>query len=111
MRLTQLLFALVLALGSVAATANDYVVSVSGFVCEFCALGVSKKVSKLPFIDRDRYSNGIEMDSENQLVTLAVKQGSTLDPVALNDAVTAAGYNVEEIYVITQTGEREVWQP
>ena len=111
MRLTHYMFALILALGSKPVLAQDYVVSVSGFVCEFCALGVSKKVSKLPFIDRDRYDNGIEMDSENQLVTLAVRDGDSLDAAALSKAVESAGYNVEEIFVVSQTGQREIWQP
>ena len=98
------LFALLL--NAAPAMAQDYVVQVSGFVCEFCALGVSKKVSKLDFVDRTRYDNGLIMDSQNQTVTIAVKEGETLDRASLVEAVESAGYKVESIAAHSLDGER-----
>ena len=111
MRLKHCALALGLTMSAASSTAQDYAISVSGFVCEFCAFGVSKNVSKLPFLDRTRYDKGIEMDPENQLVTLAVRKDAALDRAALTEAIESAGYKVEEIFVLSDTGEKAVWQP
>lgn len=86
--------AMLLFLGfSTQAEAADYVVDVNGIVCEFCSLGVTKKVAKLPFIDKTRYTNGVDVDIENQKVTIAVKDGAELDVDALFEAIESGGYN------------------
>lgn len=85
--------ALLLLSFSVEAEAADYVVDVNGIVCEFCSLGVTKKVAKLPFIDKTRYTNGVSVDIENQRVTIAVKDGANLDVDALFKAIESGGYN------------------
>lgn len=96
---------------SLPADAADYVVDVNGIVCEFCSLGVTKKVAKLPFIDKTRYTNGVNVDIENQQVTIAVKDGAELDVDALFKAIESGGYNpirVRELgadRVIGETGQ------
>lgn len=57
--------ALLCALLSAPTIAKDYVVSVNGIVCEFCAFGVAKKIRKLPFIDKTQLDKGIRVDIEN----------------------------------------------
>ncbi|MDX1517170.1 MAG: heavy-metal-associated domain-containing protein [Woeseiaceae bacterium] len=73
--------------------AEDYVVDVNGIVCDFCAYGVAKKVSKLPFIDNSRFDNGVDVDIENQIVTVAVRDGEKLDQDKLFSAIRSAGYD------------------
>jgi hypothetical protein len=88
------------------ALAQDYVIKVNGIVCEFCAFGVTKKVAKLPFIDNSRYDNGVLVEVENQMVTIAVKQDASLDKIALFAAIESGGYNPVTIWKLTPDGKR-----
>ena len=72
---------------------------------------MSKKVSKLPFIDPSRHNKGVHVDIENQLVTIAVKADAEIDQVALFDAIVSGGYEPIEVFEILPGGERKVWQP
>ncbi len=103
--------ALLIALSFSPAMAQDYVVQVNGIVCEFCSLGVAKKVSKLPFIDQTRFDKGVQVNIENQMVTIAVKPDSKLDKEALFEAIESGGYNPVEIFELTPEGERKAYQP
>ncbi|MFB3081843.1 MAG: heavy-metal-associated domain-containing protein [Gammaproteobacteria bacterium] len=105
------LLALLLALIATPALAQDYVIKVNGIVCEFCSLGVTKKVSKLPFIDRDRYNKGVKVEIEDQMVTIAVKDAAELDKEALFAAIESGGYNPVDIWLLTPEGERVDYQP
>ncbi len=86
------LLALVIALISTPVFAGDYVVNVHGIVCSFCAQGVIKKVSKLPFVDRSKYTNGVKVEIEDQKVTIAVRDDLVLDTTSLFDAIKSGGY-------------------
>lgn len=96
---------------AVPAVAEDYVVEVNGIVCEFCSLGVRKKVSRLPFIDRSKYDDGVEVDIENQMVTIAVTEGAKLDKTVLFKAIESAGYNPVELFLLTEGGDRVAYRP
>jgi copper chaperone CopZ len=102
---------LVVTLGSASAIAQDYVINVNGIVCEFCSLGVTKKVSKLPFVDRAKYNKGVKVDIESQMVTVAVRDDATLDKAALFRAIESGGYNPVEIFSLTPDGERIAYRP
>lgn len=96
---------------SIPALADDYVITVNGMVCEFCSLGVTKKIAKLPFIDRSKYTDGVDVEIENQKVTIAVKEGDVLDKDALFEAIESGGYNPIEIFALSADGERTALQP
>lgn len=91
---------------STTSIADDYVVNVNGLVCEFCAIGVTKKVSKLAFIDNSKYTKGVKVEIEDQMVTIAVKEDSELDKEALFSAIEAGGYNPVGIWKLTPEGEK-----
>ena len=103
--------ALLIALIAMPALAQDYVINVNGIVCEFCALGVTKKVSKLPFIDRSKYDDGVKVEIEDQMVTIAVKDAAELDKNALFAAIESAGYKPVDIWLLTAEGKRLNYQP
>ena len=103
--------ALLIALTSIPALAQDYVINVNGIVCEFCSLGVTKKVSKLKFIDRSKYTKGVKVEIESQMVTIAVKADATLDKATLFAAIESGGYNPVDIWQLTEKGERVAYQP
>ena len=108
MRIT--IFALVVALISTRAVAQDYVINVNGMVCEFCSIGVAKKVGGLSFIDREKYDNGVIVDIENQIVTIAVKKDASMEKSSLFSAIESGGYNPVAIWKLMPNGER-VAQP
>lgn len=111
MRNMALITALLTLFVSAPTFAGDYVVNVNGIVCEFCSLGVTKKVSKLPFIDRTKYDKGVKVEIQNQMVTIAVKDGSKLDVDALFSAIESGGYNPVKVFELEADGSLTAYQP
>lgn len=91
--------------------AADFEIDVDGIVCEFCALGVKKKVSKLDFVDRSKFDDGVKVEVEVQKVTVAVKENMSPDKDKLFAAIESAGYNPKQIFELTAEGERIEYQP
>ncbi len=108
---TKVLGVIVVALLSGPVLAEDYVVHVHGIVCSFCAKGVTKKVSKLPFIDRSKYKKGVKVEIEEQKVTIAVLPDQALDIDALYAAIVSGGYEPIGIFSIDENGELQDYQP
>ena len=77
---------------------NSVVVFARGACCQSCSIGVRTKVATLAFIDQTRFNRGIRLDAKTQLVTLALKPGSSVVPVALKKAVEAAGFVPVNMY-------------
>ena len=50
-------------------------VYVKGLVCPSCAIGIRKNLSKMEGVDKKRFRDGIDMNPETQLVTIALKKG------------------------------------
>lgn len=71
---------------------------VKGLVCPSCAIGVRKNLSKMNGVDKKRFKDGIDMDPETQLVTIALKDGAELDNKDLIERVVDAGYFAVEEY-------------
>lgn len=109
MKATLKAFAVLFALSSAPVYAQNYVIDVSGIVCQFCSLGVAKKVSKLPFIDQSKFDKGVKVDIHNQRVTIAVK--NDLDQAALYTAIKDGGYHPIETYTVLADGSHEVYVP
>ena len=86
--------------------AGDYVVNVNGLVGEFCAVGVTKKVSKLSFIDRSKYTKGVKVEIKEQKVTIAVKGDVEIDKAELFAAIESGGYKPVDLWEIKPSGER-----
>ncbi len=105
------ILALVIALISTPVFAGDYVVNVHGIVCSFCAQGVIKKVSQLPFVDRSKYTNGVKVEIEDQKVTIAVRDDLALDATSLFDAIKSGGYDPVDIWVVSPSGELVPYRP
>jgi hypothetical protein len=108
---TKLSGALILALLSGPVLADDYVVHVHGIVCSFCAKGVTKKVSKLPFIDQSKYNKGVKVEIEEQKVTIAVLPDHALDIDALYAAIVSGGYDPVGVFSFDEHGELQEYQP
>ncbi|MCZ6640886.1 MAG: heavy metal-associated domain-containing protein [Gammaproteobacteria bacterium] len=111
MVLRNTVFALALMLIATPVLAQDYVVTVHGIVCSFCAQGVIKKVSKLPFVDRSMYTNGVKVEIEDQKVTVAVRDDSAIDTVSLFAAIESGGYDPIDVWTVSETGELTTYHP
>ena len=73
-------------------------VYVKGLVCPSCAIGVRKNLSKMKGVDKQRFRDGIDMNPETQLVTIALKAGAKIDNKDLIERVEDAGYIAVEEY-------------
>jgi copper chaperone CopZ len=71
---------------------------VKGLVCPSCAIGIRKNLSKMNGVDKKRFKDGIDMNPETQLVTIALKDGVELDSKDLIERVVDAGYVAVEEY-------------
>ena len=71
---------------------------VKGLVCPSCAIGIRKNLSKMKSVDKKRFKDGIDMNPETQLVTIALKNGAKLDSKDLIERVVDAGYVAVEEY-------------
>ena len=71
-----------------------------GLCCPSCSIGVRKMISKLDFVDRKRFNKGVDLDTKMQLVSVAVRQGASVNYDSLATAVEKAGYDPVHAYLI-----------
>jgi len=71
-----------------------------GLCCPSCAIGVRKMLSKLEFVDRQRFNKGVELDTKTQLVTVAINSGDQADFDSLAKAINKAGYDPAKAYFL-----------
>ena len=50
------------------------------------------KLGKLDFVDRNRFKRGVDMDVNNQLLTVALKQGAQPNWQLIDQQIDNAGY-------------------
>lgn len=81
-------------------SANISLLYLRGLVCPSCAIGVRKNLSMMEGVDKKRFKDGIDMNPETQLVTVALKDGASLDNKELLERVEDAGYVLVEEYII-----------
>lgn len=81
-------------------SSNISLLYLRGLVCPSCAIGVRKNLSKMNGVDKERFKDGIDMDPKTQLVTVALKEGISLDNKELLERVEDAGFVLVEEYII-----------
>ena len=84
---------------------GEAVIIVHGIVCSFCSQGVTRNLSKLPFIDRSKYTKGVKVEIEDQKVTIAIKSDDTLDLTQVFKSILKGGYEPVEAYVSDADGK------
>ena len=77
---------------------NEAIIVVHGIVCSFCSQGVTKKLSKLSFIDPSKYTKGIKVEIKDQKVTIAIKPGKEADFQTIFAAIKSGGYEPVKAY-------------
>ncbi len=83
---------------------GEAIIIVHGIVCSFCSQGVTRNLSKLPFIDKSKYTKGVKVEIENQKVTIAIKPDGTLDLAQVFKSILKGGYEPVEAYVSDADG-------
>jgi mercuric ion binding protein len=73
---------------SAAASADTIKATVNGMVCGFCATGIEKTFKAQPEVKT------VTVDLQKKLVTVATKEGQTLDDARLRKLIGNAGYLV-----------------
>ena len=79
-------------------TSKISLIYVKGLVCPSCAIGVRKNLSKMKGVDKARFKDGIDMNPETQLVSIAFKGNVEIDNKDLIERVEDAGYIAVEEY-------------
>ena len=79
-------------------SADISLIYVKGLVCPSCAIGIRKNLSKMDGVDKKRFRDGIDMDPETQLVTIALKKGVQVEVKEVLERVDDAGYVAIEKY-------------
>ena len=79
---------------------DTVVLYAKGLCCPSCAIGIRKMVSKLDFVDRKRFNKGVDLDTKNQLVTVAITTGGKVDHDSLAKAIDKAGYDPALVYFL-----------
>ncbi|MEM8867227.1 MAG: hypothetical protein AAGC73_03065 [Verrucomicrobiota bacterium] len=75
-------------------TKTTYIsVFVKGLVCSSCGIGLRIHLKKVPGVDTKQLDKGIDMNVDTQLVTLAIKEGESIDMERVYNAIYSAGYN------------------
>lgn len=73
---------------SAATSADTIKATVNGMVCGFCATGIEKTFKAQPEVKT------VTVDLQKKLVTVATKEGQTLDDARLRKLIGNAGYLV-----------------
>ena len=58
------------------------------------------KLSKLKFVDKNRFKKGIDMDVKNQLLSVALRAGEKPDYSAMGREIDKAGYVAVEWFAL-----------
>jgi copper chaperone CopZ len=83
---------IIISLGvSAVASADTIKARVNGMVCGFCATGIEKTFKAQPEVKT------VNVDLQNKLVTIATKEGQTIDDAKLKKLIANAGYSVVSI--------------
>jgi len=88
MKLTFTLLALLLSLSALAAPTSTTVL-VEGMTCVSCARAIEKSFKKFPEVD------SVKISISSEKVTLTFKEGKSLAPDQISQAIKEAGYKVK----------------
>lgn len=89
---------------SISVPPGEAVIVVHGIVCSFCSQGVTRSLSKLSFIDKSKYTKGVKVEIEDQKVTIAIKQGESVNLDQVFKSILKGGYEPVEAYVSDADG-------
>ena len=84
--------------GNIEVEKDEVVILVHGIVCSFCSQGVTRKLSKLSFIDHSKYTKGVKVEIDKQKVTIAVKPDSNIDINEVFESIKSGGYEPVAAY-------------
>lgn len=77
--------------GNINPTGELITVDAKGLVCDFCARALEKV-----FMKQDSVT-GIDVDLDNGIILISLKNGKTMDDATITKLVTDAGYNIGSI--------------
>lgn len=92
---------------------GQVIIQVKGVVCSFCAYGTEKNLSKLPFLDKAQFGDGVLMDIHANRITLALGPNEPVDLPGIHEAIRKGGYDPITVHLrlsgtVTHDGARYV---
>ncbi len=85
---------------------NQAKLEINGAVCPYCAYGMQKSLRKQKFVDKKQASKGIEVDVDNQMITLYIKDGFDMDLNDVYKAIKKGGYE-PRVFHLRVSGQTE----
>ena len=83
---------------------NTVQVYARGLICETCGIGVRKKLQRLDFVDSKKSQKGILLNVKSQLVSIAIKDGSSVNAGEITEAIKKAGYDPVTLHELSRGG-------
>jgi copper chaperone CopZ len=78
---------------------SQFIVEVKGIVCSFCAYGARKNLSRVDYLDRSRFKEGLLMETEKGSITGAIAKGMKIDFPKTFRAIQKGGYEILAIHL------------
>ncbi len=88
LRITVLLFGLMVATSAAIAGQQAYRLHVDGMSCPFCAYGIEKQLGKVKGVQQ------VDVDIATGTVTVTMAESATLDEATAQKAVKEAGFSL-----------------
>ena len=79
---------------------NEAVIEVLGMVCSMCAYGIQEGFSAKLFIDKSKFTNGVEVDIDSTYVRIGLKSESKANPEEIMTVINDAGYDVRSLFIV-----------
>jgi len=80
-------------------TNNEIILEINGLVCSFCAMGLNEVLSSLIFVDKDKYKDGVFIDTNYQYVIISIITGTKINVKEISQKISDAGYELKIIYM------------
>lgn len=77
---------------------SDSIAEVVGVVCAFCAYGTRKNLERVSGIDYSRFKKGMEFDTSNGVIKLAIDAAQPIDAVGIDQAIRDGGYELINLH-------------
>lgn len=73
---------------------SQLIVEVKGIVCSFCAYGARKNLSRVDFLDRSKFKEGLLMETDQGAITAAIAKGKEVNFAQTFRAIQKGGYEI-----------------
>jgi len=78
---------------------SQAIIEVKGIVCSFCAYGARKNLSKVDFLDKSQFQEGLLIETEKGSITMAIQKGKKINFEKVYKEIQKGGYEISAIHL------------